>query len=52
MLRFICLKVVKVTAVVICLGIGASACWVHGGYGHDGRSGRDDHHEEHHEERR
>jgi hypothetical protein len=50
MLRSICLKVVKVTALVVCIGIGASACWVHGGAGYDARRG--DHHEERHEERR
>jgi len=50
MFRSIGLKVVKVSALVICLGIGASACWVHDGYGRDGR--RDDHREEHREDRR
>jgi len=30
MLRSICLNIVKTTAVLLCLGIGASACWVHG----------------------
>jgi hypothetical protein len=52
MLRSICLKLVKVTAVVVCLGIGTSACWGYGHDGRDGRYGRDDHHEERHEERR
>lgn len=51
-MRSICLKLVKVTAVVVCLGIGTSACWGYGHDGRDGRYGRDDHHEERHEERR
>ena len=50
MLRSICLSIVKVSALVICLGIGASACWVHDG--RDGHYGRYDHHEDRHEERR
>jgi hypothetical protein len=49
MLRSICLTVVKVSALVICLGIGASACWVHDGYNRDGHNDR---HEEHREDRR
>jgi hypothetical protein len=49
MLRSICLTVVKVSALVICLGIGASACWVHDGYNRDGHYDR---HEEHREDRR
>jgi hypothetical protein len=53
MLRSIGLKVVKVAALVVCIGIGASACWVHGGAGYDGRRGDNrEHHEERHEERR
>ena len=53
MLRSIGLKVVKVAALVVCIGIGASAYWVHGGAGYDGRRGDNrEHHEERHEERR
>jgi hypothetical protein len=52
MFRTICVKIVKVTALVICVGIGASACWGHDGYGRDGHYGRDDHHDDHHEEHR
>jgi hypothetical protein len=49
MLRSICVKVVKVTALVICLGIGASACWVHGDPHYDRH---EDRHEDHRGDRR
>jgi hypothetical protein len=49
MLRSVCLSIVKVAAVVVCLGVGTSACWVHGrdgGYGdhRDYHEGRGDEH--------
>jgi hypothetical protein len=52
MLRSIGFKIVKVSALILCLGVGASACWGYGRGGHDGRDGRDDHHDEHREEHR
>jgi hypothetical protein len=52
MLRNICLKLVKVAAVVICIGTATSACWDHErGYG--GRYGdHGDYRDGHHDERR
>ena len=49
MLRSICLNILKVAAVVVCLGVGSSACWVHGrDGGHDDhRDGREGHRDEH-----
>jgi hypothetical protein len=46
MMRSICLKIVKVAAVVVCLGIASSACFFRG----DVRGGRGDHHEDRHED--
>ncbi|HEY3817943.1 MAG TPA: hypothetical protein VGL81_12265 [Polyangiaceae bacterium] len=50
MLRSICVKLVQAAALIACVGVGASGCWVH--EGRDGRYGRYDHHDEHHEEHR
>jgi hypothetical protein len=36
MLRNVCLKLVKVAAVVICIGTATSACWDHERDGRDG----------------
>jgi hypothetical protein len=51
MLRNICLKLVKVAAVVICIGTATSACWDHE---RDGRYGGryDDHRDGRHDDRR
>jgi hypothetical protein len=43
-MRTVCLNIVKVAAVVVCLGIGTSACFW-------GERGRDVHHEDRHEDR-
>lgn len=56
--RFICLSIVKASAVVVCLGIASSACFFRGHDAHDGGEHREDHHdddhhgEEHHGEHR
>ncbi|MGD0529870.1 MAG: hypothetical protein ABSE49_32340 [Polyangiaceae bacterium] len=43
-------KLIKVTVLMVALGLGASACWVHDG--RDGRYAHDDHHEDRHDDRR
>ena len=52
MIRSVGLKLIKVTVLMVALGLGASACWVHDGYGHDGRYAHDDHHGDRHDDRR
>ncbi len=52
MIRTVGLKLIKVAVLVVCVGLGASACWVHDGYGHDGHYAHDDHHEDRHDDRR
>ena len=48
MLHSFCLNLVRASAVVVCLGLGASACVVRERVAV--RHGPDEHHEEHHEE--
>lgn len=51
MLRNICFKLVKVAAVVICIGTATSACWDHGRdgrYGGDHREYREGRHDDRH----
>lgn len=45
-MRTICLKIIKVSALIVCLGVASSACF----WGHDVHDGRGGHHEEHHED--
>ncbi len=45
-------NVVRASALLVCLGFLCSGCWVHGGVGHDGRDGHDDHRGEHDGEHR
>jgi hypothetical protein len=54
MLRFICVNIVKATAVIVCIGVGVSACLFPGRDARydDRRESHEGHHDEHHDEHR
>lgn len=45
--RFVCLSIVKASAVVVCFGIATSACFFRG---HDAHDGHGDHREDRHDD--